>query len=106
MTYDEQRTWTLRIAGVREEDKGCYMCQINTAVMKMQIGCISVLIPPDIRSEETSSDVAVPEGQNATLVCRASGQPKPAVKWRREDGQPFVILKENAIRGTISKKGT
>ena len=81
------------------------MCQINTPVMKMQIGCINVLVPPDIKSEETSSDVAVNEGENATLLCRASGHPKPAVRWRREDGEPFVIVKENAMRGKMSRKG-
>ena len=28
---------------VREEDQGCYMCQINTAKMKLQVGCIKIL---------------------------------------------------------------
>ena len=37
------RTWTLRILSVREEDQGCYMCQINTAKMMLQVGCIKVL---------------------------------------------------------------
>ncbi len=43
VTHDEHRTWTLRILGVREEDQGCYMCQINTAKMLNQVGCIRVL---------------------------------------------------------------
>ena len=42
VTHDEQRTWSLIIKQVAEKDQGCYMCQINTAVMKKQIGCVTV----------------------------------------------------------------
>ncbi len=37
------RVWKLKIRPVKEEDRGCYMCQINTEEMKKQIGCIDVL---------------------------------------------------------------
>lgn len=43
-------------------------------------------VPPDIIDEETSSDVTVREGENATLVCRAKGHPVPRIIWKREDG--------------------
>ena len=43
VTHDEHRTWTLRILHVQVQDQGCYMCQINTAQMKKQLGCITVL---------------------------------------------------------------
>ncbi|KAF9801002.1 hypothetical protein SFRURICE_006045 [Spodoptera frugiperda] len=40
---DAPRTWQLRIRPLRAEDRGCYMCQINTQPnMKWQIGCIDV----------------------------------------------------------------
>ncbi|KAA0203560.1 hypothetical protein HAZT_HAZT002805 [Hyalella azteca] len=42
VTHDEHRTWNLHIRNVREKDRGCYMCQINTPVMKNQVGCIEV----------------------------------------------------------------
>ncbi len=61
--HDEHRTWRLKIKviknylweieyvgkrvfrfkAIREEDRGCYMCQINTRSMKKQLGCIQVL---------------------------------------------------------------
>ena len=49
VTHDESRTWNLHIRQVRESDQGCYMCQINTAQMKKQLGCIQVqgTIKPD-----------------------------------------------------------
>ncbi len=37
------RIWKLKIRQVQESDRGCYMCQLNTAEMKKQIGCIDVL---------------------------------------------------------------
>ena len=64
VTHDEQRTWNLLIKNVQPEDEGCYMCQINTATMKKQLGCVDVLVPPDIITEDTSSEVFVTEGAN------------------------------------------
>lgn len=40
--HDNLRTWQLRIRQLRETDRGCYMCQINTSPMKKQLGCIDV----------------------------------------------------------------
>ncbi|CAH1992558.1 unnamed protein product [Acanthoscelides obtectus] len=39
---DNLNTWQLRIRQLKESDRGCYMCQINTGEMKKQIGCIDV----------------------------------------------------------------
>lgn len=42
VTHDQHRTWNLHIKQVKESDRGCYMCQINTRIMKMKVGCIEV----------------------------------------------------------------
>lgn len=42
VTHDNLRTWQLRIRQLKETDRGCYMCQINTSTMKKQIGCVDV----------------------------------------------------------------
>ncbi|KAK5638410.1 hypothetical protein RI129_012705 [Pyrocoelia pectoralis] len=83
---DNFRIWQLHIRQLRETDRGCYMCQINTNRMKKQFGCVDVQVPPDIDDAETSSDVTVSEGENVTLACKASGHPSPRILWRREDG--------------------
>ncbi|XP_071450055.1 protein amalgam-like [Hetaerina americana] len=93
VTHDGHRTWNLHIRQVKEADRGCYMCQINTNVMKKQIGCVDVHVPPDISDAETSSDITVQEGENATLQCRATGHPSPRIVWRREDGESLIIRK-------------
>ena len=121
VTHDEQQTWSLIIKQVQEKDRGCYMCQINTAQMKKQIGCLEVegkkwiflfsicfhrsyssvnrgilhfniwlLVSPDIIAEETSSDTTVKEWEDAKLTCKATGNPKPQIIWRREDQKPWM----------------
>jgi hypothetical protein len=42
VTHDNHRTWQLHIRQVKESDRGCYMCQINTSVMKKQVVCVDV----------------------------------------------------------------
>ncbi|XP_049871505.1 lachesin-like isoform X1 [Pectinophora gossypiella] len=94
VSLDAPRTWQLRIRPLRAEDRGCYMCQINTQPnMKWQIGCIDVYVPPDIISDDTSSDVSVQELENATLTCKATGHPPPKITWRREDHEPILLKK-------------
>ncbi|ALC48222.1 CG32791, partial [Drosophila busckii] len=100
VSHLDQNTWNLHIKSVSEEDRGGYMCQLNTDPMKSQIGFLDVVIPPDFISEDTSSDVIVPEGSSVRLTCRARGYPEPIVTWRREDGGEIVI-KDNAGTKTL-----
>ncbi|CAO1382178.1 unnamed protein product, partial [Diamesa tonsa] len=91
VSHLDVNTWNLHIKSVSEEDRGGYMCQINTDPMKSQIGTLTVVIPPDFIAEDTSSDVIVPEGSSVKLTCRARGFPEPIVTWRREDGGDIVL---------------
>lgn len=43
VSHENYRTWYLHIRDVKETDKGCYMCQVNTIEMQKQIGCLDVL---------------------------------------------------------------
>ncbi|PSN46994.1 hypothetical protein C0J52_17351 [Blattella germanica] len=91
VTHNDFNTWTLNLRGVKREDRGQYMCQVNTDPMKSQTAFLEVVIPPDIIYEETSGDLMVPEGGSAKLVCKARGFPKPRVVWRREDGGEIIL---------------
>ncbi|KAK9890425.1 hypothetical protein WA026_010514 [Henosepilachna vigintioctopunctata] len=93
VTHDKHRTWYLHISNVQEEDKGRYMCQINTANAKTQFGYLHVVVPPNIDDSLSSSDVIVREGANETLTCKATGFPKPSVKWKRDDNSKITINK-------------
>ncbi|XP_050348053.1 lachesin-like [Nymphalis io] len=102
VSHNGQTVWNLHIKNVREEDRGQYMCQINTDPMKSQMGYLDVVIPPDFVAEETSGDVMVHEGGTVRLSCRARGQPPPRVTWKREDGSDIVIRDANGAKNKVS----
>ncbi|KAL3289563.1 hypothetical protein HHI36_022980 [Cryptolaemus montrouzieri] len=52
-----------------------------------------VSVPPNIDDSLSSSDVIVREGANETLTCKATGFPKPSVKWKRDDNSKITINK-------------
>ncbi|XP_063227088.1 protein CEPU-1-like [Bacillus rossius redtenbacheri] len=93
VSHDKHRTWFLHISNVQEEDKGRYMCQINTVTAKTQFGYLHVVVPPNIDDSLSSSDVIVREGANVTLTCHATGSPPPSVKWKRDDGTKITVNK-------------
>lgn len=63
-------------------------------VLLSSISCNSV--PPDIINEESSTDIAVQEGEDATLVCKSTGHPPPRIVWRREDGEHILMRKQGS----------
>lgn len=102
VSHGDHSTWNLHIRAVLEEDRGQYMCQINTDPMKSQVGYLDVVVPPDFISEETSGDVMVPEGGTVKLTCRARGYPTPKVLWRREDGHDIIVRESNGQKTKVT----
>jgi len=47
VTHSDYNTWTLNIRSARREDRGIYMCQVNTDPMKSQVRSISLRIKCD-----------------------------------------------------------
>ncbi|XP_037086241.1 lachesin-like [Pollicipes pollicipes] len=105
MTHDQHRAWSLHVRRAQPSDGGCYMCQINTVLMKKQIGCIAVRVPPMFDNAGTSRDVSVHAGQNVTLTCRADGDPAPRISWRREDGRHIPAAAPHAHLQTAELQG-
>ncbi|UYV80558.1 hypothetical protein LAZ67_19000603, partial [Cordylochernes scorpioides] len=88
VSHTNHRTWVLEIKQVQFEDKGYYMCQINTQPMKSQV------VPPEFVSNHTLRNVTVMENANVTLSCKARGNPTPKIRWIREGYHPFTIGKD------------
>jgi len=95
LSGDFASTFNLHIGNVQEEDRGQYMCQINTDPMMFQTATLDVNVPPDIDTEQTSGDVEAKLGSTVKLQCNADGYPKPTIKWRREDGNLIKINPKN-----------
>ena len=66
---------------------------------------ICLPVPPDIDDGQSSSDVIVSEGDDATLSCKAKGHPRPRVEWLREDKKEFAIFdpRNNSTRKNMGK---
>lgn len=43
VSHDNQKTWRLHVNQVQEEDRGYYMCQVNTNPMINQVGYLQVV---------------------------------------------------------------
>ncbi|XP_046833519.1 lachesin-like isoform X3 [Vespa crabro] len=97
VSHDEHTTWYLHINNVHEDDKGKYMCQINTAAAKTQYGYLHVVVPPNIDDSQSSSDAIVREGANVTLTCKATGSPMPSIRWKRDDNSKITINKSLSV---------
>jgi len=43
VSHDNQKTWLLHISSVQQDDRGYYMCQVNTNPMISQVGFLQVV---------------------------------------------------------------
>ena len=70
---------------------GRYACQVRLDNERFYSDFIDITVvdPPHISSSDSSSDMVVTENTPVKLVCNATGQPTPTVKWTREDKQPL-----------------
>ena len=90
LSHREHKEWKLHIADVKEEDRGWYMCQVNTDPMRSRRGYLEVQVPPSIIDSKTTNDLVVREKERVNLTCEARGYPSPQILWRREDGRDIV----------------
>lgn len=103
VSHDQHHRWNLHINNIQESDSGGYMCQINTAVAKTRIGHVTVVVPPSINDELSSSDVTAREHSAVTLRCNATGSPPLSVRWRREDRK---LININRTLSVMEWEGT
>lgn len=77
----------------------------NVSIFNSFIICL-IAVPPDIIYDDTSGDVAISEGENATLWCHATGHPPPKITWKREDGDGILLRKalRDIIKGESAKR--
>lgn len=43
VSHDNAKTWLLHVSSVQQEDRGYYMCQVNTNPMISQVGYLQVV---------------------------------------------------------------
>ncbi|XP_043063813.1 lachesin [Drosophila ficusphila] len=97
VTHNGHNTWKLHISRVQINDSGSYMCQVNTDPMKSISGYLDVVVPPDILNdpEHNLEEGVSTEGGSISLLCSATGVPKPKVQWRRDAGKDIILRSES-----------
>ncbi|RXG61440.1 Lachesin [Armadillidium vulgare] len=98
LSREGQNVYNLHLKDVQEEDRGWYMCQINTDPMIKELGFLQVVVPPDFEDSSWSGDLVVRENTNVTLECKARGYPPPTVSWRKEDPKDPTRHRESVGR--------
>ena len=91
LKHDNRHAYYLHLRNIQESDAGKYICQLNTDPVVSIRGSLNVVVPPDIIDEESSSDTLAKEGMLVTLICKAKGNPRTQIAWRREDGKPIRL---------------
>ncbi|XP_053669685.1 lachesin-like [Anopheles nili] len=101
--------YVLEIHDIVATDAGLYECQIqvNSTSKLTKTVELQVRHPPMLLENQHTNMLTKAEGEDAQLVCRAEGYPRPAITWRREynailpvGGQTFAghELRLNGLR--------
>ncbi|XP_053205195.1 lachesin-like [Panonychus citri] len=98
------KIFSLKLDPVREEDRGEYMCQINSSPVIDQSAFLRVTVPPYFVEDQTSSDTDVDENDSVSLRCTARGFPAPTIEWRREDKESIDALSPSSISSSSDNK--
>ncbi|OWF54124.1 Limbic system-associated membrane protein [Mizuhopecten yessoensis] len=81
--------YNLHIRSVKYEDRGDYMCTINTQPVTIKRIRLIIQVPSRILDYSSSNVVTVRERSDVELVCNATGVPPPTITWyRRTDESP------------------
>lgn len=62
---------------------------------------MGVVIPPDIKDDESANGLVVHENGNVRLRCAATGTPVPTVVWKREDGKNIITRDAGQTKSII-----
>ncbi|KFB35803.1 AGAP004108-PA-like protein [Anopheles sinensis] len=101
--------YVLEIKDIVNTDAGLYECQIlvNSTSKITKTVELQVRHPPILLENQHTNTLTKAEGEDAQLVCRAEGYPRPSISWKREynailpiGGQTFAgnELRLNALR--------
>ncbi|XP_068701952.1 uncharacterized protein [Montipora foliosa] len=84
---------SLMIRDVTSHDSGMYTCKARNILGEMSSSAtLTVQVRPRITQKPVSTTVE--EGQSVSLLCKAIGQPRPLISWRKAFSQ---MLEENTV---------
>ncbi|XP_018898204.1 lachesin isoform X2 [Bemisia tabaci] len=77
--------YNLEIRDIKTADAGDYVCQVVT-IQPMEIThTLEILVPPEIKRDESRGSLEVNKGASIILECPAEGNPVPKITWSRKN---------------------
>ncbi|CAD5122701.1 DgyrCDS11110 [Dimorphilus gyrociliatus] len=77
--------WDLSIADVKKEDKGDYLCRVESTESKVTSVSLDIHYKPEIKS--VFNNITLRRGEDKTVSCVAEGNPKPSIFWLKDNRQ-------------------
>ncbi|XP_064650529.1 opioid-binding protein/cell adhesion molecule homolog isoform X2 [Lineus longissimus] len=80
-----QKGYDLEISDLVVDDEGRYTCSVQgVGVTEAQSYTLNVMIPPKLNfSQKDLLPKIVKLGESLTVMCKASGRPKPTITWKK-----------------------
>jgi len=103
----------LLIIDVTSQDGGMYTCEAKN-ILGVMTSSATLTVQVAALITQKPSSVIVEEGQNASLLCKATGQPTPMITWRKAfshvpkdrtavvDGKLSIVSVKKADEGTYA----
>merc|ERR1712223_289248 len=79
----EKKGSTLVIALAEDSDAGHYVCQLGSNEKKELKHTVTIRDPPSIVKTPSNGLYKAHKGDDVTLICVGSGNPKPVITWTR-----------------------
>lgn len=77
----------IRITDIKKSNQAYYECSAeNVAGSATARAYLTVQIPPKISLNPASGSIQIKTGESLQLVCSASGDPQPEIKWEKISG--------------------
>ncbi|XP_078351544.1 uncharacterized protein LOC144636256 isoform X3 [Oculina patagonica] len=78
---------TIKLKNIQAKDSGTYYCIVKFTTFDWIINLVEliVVVGPQITLRTSGPAITIDEGNTRTLLCVASGNPKPNITWYRDN---------------------
>lgn len=91
----------LSIKNTQKRDSGLYKCTAVNILRRESAVTLLVVVELPQFTVTPPSQLKVFGNQNITVPCQASGDPKPTITWRKEDGSLPLRRSKVNVDGTL-----
>ncbi|VVC92393.1 unnamed protein product [Leptidea sinapis] len=103
VSHDNAMTWLLHVSQVQQEDRGYYMCQVNTNPMISQVGYLQVVVT--VYEGDTLSLQRISRTEMGAYLCIATNAVPPSVSKRIIVDVEYTVVERKILLLLLSPNG-